>query len=517
MKRQLKAATLSLVALIGTASVAGATTEFNIYGASAQGDFWIAEATNFMHHSAAVDGLGCGTTVPASGSASSFKITFNNTTAAPATPANHGNGEIVNYGYATGSGCNTTLVGSDGNVIIRTAGIASGEGALAVNGNNPLDSDLNLAGNTGTATCANGYRLMANGSGFTAGNFWGASNKASELSCYKVHVGTTDLDVANIDQGAFTASDLNTQYPLPADMLGSGSGNTDFTTNLTYQESLAVPFQFIVNDSVTAQYCYDNGVRMAEYFCSNVDQCGVNPVTGHTRTCGSAETIENLSRLQAVLLFSGQVPNWQYFHPTFPNQKVSVFLRVPGSGTHAALEKTVINGGNTGWGNSIFGYNNPAGTPSINYIATSDNMMDSVQATLYSVGYVDADKDPKTTHDNVRKLAYQGVWPSAANVRNGKYDFYTVSRMYTNTTTLGTGFESTIATQLKAFVLDPRNIPGVNVVSGAGTAVSPWTWSISAGLQKATFWNSVTSMKYLRADALSYPAINGARQYVVLP
>ncbi|KAF0219905.1 MAG: hypothetical protein FD174_1629 [Geobacteraceae bacterium] len=452
MKVQTKVATLAAAALL-CAGTANAAVQLNIYGASAQGDFWVSEAVPFLKY------LGCTTTDPANGDAYNKKIAFNS-------------GSQVKYGFASGSGCDVTKV-PGGSIEIRTAGIASLEGPLAVNLNLPLENEADDG-------CPNaGERRLPKDKTIATGTL------ASSLGCYKVHVGTSDLDAANINQVAFDNAVPPKQYPL-------APAGTDFSS-LTADKALVVPFSFVVNKGVTARHCIDTtGARTGAY-CTDATQCPSG------NTCETTfKTINNLSRLQAVMLFSGQVPTWKYLGEYFGSAAgaqgsaaditTKVCLRVPGSGTHAVLDKMIMSAGDTGWGTSIAAYNDPTGIPSVNYVKTSDDMVTCVNGAAGAVGYLDADKGiSATAGPNVVKVNYNGNFPSRTNIRNGVYDYYSIGLLYTNPATL-TADDATVYSNLLAFANDPANIPA----------------------SKQLWWATFGEMQYYRGTDLSFPVYIGA-------
>lgn len=485
MKKQIKITALAAATVLGLSAAAyAAPAQLNVYGASAQGDFWVSEANPFLNS------LGCKqadrTTAVGTGSASNGKITF-------------ASGSKVTYGYAKGYSCTDTAVPVDAStgfrdLEIRTGGIASLEGPLAVKLLAPLEDEADDG-------CAAGERKLLIGTT--------ATDSLANLACYKVHVGTSDLKVENINQAA------NDENGIPFFMPNTST----YGSGLNADPALVVPFSFAVNTSVKARHCYTNtvangGTRISGFYCTDDSHCG-----GGTKVCNAtSETIDNLSRLQATLLFSGKVSNWQDLDKGFDSKNVVACIRVPGSGTHGAFEKTVMNAGDTGWGNAIYTDEDPAGIPAIDYVKSSDNMVDCVNGgttnagtAIGAVGYMDADKGLGSKTGLV-KVNYQGAFPSRANIRKGVYDFYTVGQLYTNPTTV-TGSTLSIYNKLKAFAQDPKNIPGTVVVSGTGTSASPYVFNATAGT-KATWWAAYGEMKYVRLNDLKYPTKVTPQKYV---
>lgn len=482
MKKQTKVAALAVAAVLGSSALAiAAPAQLSIYGASAQGDFWVSEANPFLIS------LGCKASdrtsaLPSSDDANA-KILVG--------------GSTIKFGFAKGFSCTSTLVPIDSatgqrDLEIRSAGIASLEGPLAVKKLSPIEPAADKNG-----ACAAGSRLMLkDGTNLTSAN----------LDCYPIHVGTTDLSVENINQSAMDENWVNYYMPDPP-ITATGLGD---------DRAIIVPFTFAINKNVKARHCKTPaGAKISGSYCTADAQCGqtydTTTNTFGNNTCDTASTtIDTLSRTQAVQLFSGQVANWQDLGAAFDSQAVSACIRKPGSGTHAAIEKTVMNAGDTGWGNLIAGQNNP---PAVNYIGSSDDMVNCINTNTGGVGYLDADKG-LSAGTNVVKVNYNGNFPSRANIRNGAYDFYTVGHMYTNPTTV-TGDTANLYGKLRDFAQDPKNIPGTTVASGTGTAADPYVFNIAAG-KKAIWWAALKEMKFIRDTDLKFPALN-PQGIVVLP
>src|SRR5690242_16831363 len=104
MKKQFKVAGLAAAAVLSTAALAGAA-EVNIFGASAQFDFWTAEATAYLGSA----NIKCGTIGTAK--------TFQTTTVA---------GTTIKHGYVQGTGC-TGSKAPAATIDLRWSGIASAE------------------------------------------------------------------------------------------------------------------------------------------------------------------------------------------------------------------------------------------------------------------------------------------------------------------------------------------------------------------------------------------------------
>jgi hypothetical protein len=191
----------------------------------------------------------------------------------------------------------------------------------------------------------------------------------------------------------------------------------------------------------------------------------------------------NITRIMAVLLFSGNISNWDQFGSTYPNLHTVLCMRHAGSGTHATLDYAVEQG--NGWGGTLISAQNIPGqtrrqvsgtvngSPATTWLAAYDGSqadvyfndgtgdeLDCINNYAGAIGYADADKatvsgtcttkaDPyhsgKTIWDSssctvgwtniwkdsthqeasVKEIAYQGEYPTPDGVMNGRYDFWT--------------------------------------------------------------------------------------------
>jgi hypothetical protein len=107
-------------------------------------------------------------------------------------------------------------------------------------------------------------------------------------------------------------------------------------SGLTPHNPLIVPFGFFVNKGVTAKQCLPPVATANQYeYCMTDADCG-----GAAGSCVT-DTINNITRLQAVNIFSGYASNWSDFGGYFTEQPITACLRHAGSGTHATLAYAV--------------------------------------------------------------------------------------------------------------------------------------------------------------------------------
>jgi hypothetical protein len=479
-KHTKKVVTAVALASISVASVAAAQ-DFSIYGASAQFDFINETAVAFVK-------TYCTTTVPATGKAAviQYKTALGNT---------------IKNGIVNGTVCTTP----GATLNFRINGFGSIEGVTTRTGLAPMDPELatgcNVAlnerlqapdGTSASVTLADGVDAAGNAV---------PANQALYVAatvCKPVNVGTTDVAWNQFDQTAtdelVSADGLN---HIPAVPVLSAPANDN--------DTLAVPFAFYVSPNVKAYHCVNAaGVHTGGYctpaglgndsrgkaIVANSDQCA----TGST--CEATPSrIDNISRLQANILFSAQALNWDKLGDYFTNNPVKLCLRKPGSGTAVGFDKTVMRaaGQSGNWGSDLVVYTNndlANALPYTNFAGSTTDMKNCIGGTenflkadgsvvpfTGAIGYMDADNgDSTTTAPLYNQVAYNGVKASRTNIRNGAYEFYTIGHMYTD--------GSTLANDVVAYVKNSANIP-----SG-----------------KAKFWAPKAELNFARGADTAYPA-----------
>jgi ABC-type phosphate transport system substrate-binding protein len=449
MKKQVKFCALAAITVVSAASMAQAT-DINLYGSSAQFNYWAANAPAFV-------------------SSKCSSTTVANVTHSMEVSDSYGGSQNVSQGFVQGSTCGS-VYGSTLN--FRYAGIASAEGYLAINNQLPLftgtSASLSLQG---TCSIAAGQRLMLNTDGSTYG-------------CYPVNVATTDLSVQNINQYVDPSIATLPTFTVPMTGTGALSSVSDVTTIVT-------PFAFFVNSQVTAGQCFNSTGDNIGFSCSSNADC--NPTAGNMAPTGNVctnTTIDNLSRLQVTQLFQGNVANWNNIGSNFTTLPVTVCLRVPGSGTHATLDKMVLSAGNLGWGTvgsvEFPTVNNTDTTnpPLVTYVESTAGMKVCL-ANPGAVGYMDSDNP--TVAGTYNRVKYNGNSASRQNLLNGLYDFYAVSHIYYAPA------NASIVTPLTSFI----STSGPTNISNLGSG-------------RSFFYAAISEMQVLRSDDLKYPQWQGA-------
>lgn len=431
------AATAALLAIAGIAQAAPA--ELNIYGASAQYTYWNAQAQHYAQTK-----LGCTATAP----------------------VNNGG----KHGFVAATACTSTLVPVNAatgkrDLDIRYSGIASAEGVLAVKKAAPLDATLAAGCNV-----ANGERQMY--------------ASPSTTICKQVHVGTSDVAGESLIQ----ASSGQKLGPMGGGAFSASVSAID-TASLTPNNTVVVPFGFFINSAVTAQTCT---AGLIGNYATAASQCDTAPGKGDG-LLGAAATITNISREEASLIFSGYVSDWSDLGSYFTAQPVVACLRHAGSGTHSALDLTVMN---SSWGANIVAAE-AAGSPTIWFNQGSGDEIKCINGNttatptgslIGAIGYADGDQalGVAATSQNVKQLKYNGFYPTRTAIRNGLYDFYSNAWLYTNPA--NAAVVNAVAADLVLYAQDPANVPAT----------------------KANYWAAQAEMKFNRGAETAYPAFTGA-------
>jgi ABC-type phosphate transport system substrate-binding protein len=193
--------------------------------------------------------------------------------------------------------------------------------------------------------------------------------------------------------------------------------------------------------------------------------------------------LDNLTRLQAVMLFSGKVKYWNQFDATLPGTaKAVICLRHAGSGTHATLDAAVMRGD---W--ALVTNADPTGIigPRVYFNDGSSDEMACINGQSYSVGYADADQAHGTGTDypDVNRMKYMGVYPSRDAIKNGVYDFWSAQWIYEDPQEPSYALTHPVVEDLMAYASDAANLPDT----------------------KDEWWASQAEMKVEKANDFAYP------------
>ena len=421
-------------AMLAIAGTATADNKFiNMYGASAQFSYWQAATPAFL------TAQGCG--------AVSRSVS---------TDGNHG---------ITQATC-----GGD-TVYIRYSNKASYDGILALEGNNGVAY--------GTPQCANGTdRLMLDETVCTYAAFPAAPGNcgATATKCVPVTLAASDVAGSSFQQkssGNIKGPAGGGQYTL-AQRTFTGV-TTTAPVALSSQNPLIVPFAFFVNKGVQRE----------------------TPPYGS----GNWATISNINRLMAVHIYSGAVSSWKDFGDDFrvwdgaavvAGNPINVCMRHAGSGTHATLDYAVVRG--NGWGGTLSflqganRYFNDSTGDMMNCINGGNwagNGTGGVNWPAYgAIGYADADR--ANLANTAGPLNYQGEAPNRVNIRNGRYDFWTLEWLYLDPANADYLASKAMIDAMEGFAGDPVNL----------TTLIP---------SKANYWATKAEMKVKKVSDPSYP------------
>jgi hypothetical protein len=464
--RKIITSILAGVSMLAFAGISGAANiEINIHGASAQGDYWKAIAPDFIK---AQTGLGC--------SASTVVTT-------------------KTYAADTKFSIVSATCGSNF-IAIRDAAKASFEGPLSLLG------DDTYASPDGTVVGAQGEKCMSASDHAALGQpavddpgYPGAvlapyyrkgciDGNCATLKCVPIHIGVSDVAGESFVQYSYGRI-LGPATPIATDPIERAMSAID-TTSLPSINPFVVPFSFFAHNDV--KRCTKNSDGKAAAYTN----CESDP-TNYT-----ASPITNITREMAVLLFSGQVTNWNEFGSDFVTLPVVTCFRHAGSGTAAGLDWAVIRG--NGWGAGLTGFENRPDDVA-NYVSTqpivyfndsTNDEMACINTQAGAIGYADSDKETSVgagkTYANSVTLAYNGERASASGIQNGRYDYFTNQWSYKSPNLNNTAGDPygvlSYVNSLLNMSGDPSKIPS----------------------SKQPYWSTMPQMKFGKVNDASYPA-----------
>ncbi|MFH1984377.1 MAG: hypothetical protein ABIL58_21245 [Pseudomonadota bacterium] len=213
--------------------------------------------------------------------------------------------------------------------------------------------------------------------------------------------------------------------------------------------------------------------------CTQANQC---PDVALENTNCQRIPLDNISRIMAVNIFSGQAWYWTDFGAWYNSDPIVACLRHAGSGTHSTLDWAVMRSAAGDWGWPLV-TEESAADPTVWFNDGSSDEMKCINTLAGAIGYADADQlEGKSNYENVHALKYNGIEPRRTKVRNGEYDFYSNQWLYFNHTP--TVFEEALV----SFASDPAKIPA----------------------SKAKFWAASGEMVYNKSNDRVYPGYIGA-------
>jgi hypothetical protein len=428
---------VSLLALGGISNAA--VYEINMYGASAEYNFWSNDDTLFLQ------GLGCaaGDVYKAHTSDNNNAVAFcAGTVAWPPAPATNGK---------TGAGIVNAAMGiaASDTVVLRYSSKASYDGIEAVQGLDAFNT------NVGTACAGSPHtRLMADETTAT----W-ASNTATGTACKTVNVANSDVQAQTFNETTWGAQN----GPAGGTVINRTVSGLTVPAGYTNKSPLVVPFAFFVNNSL------------------------------NTGAFAGANSVSNLTRLEATQLFSGMVTDWSQLG--YPAGAITVCLRHAGSGTLATLDAAIMRGDyplmqEENYAASTLQW---VGTQPITYFNDGTGTeLTCINMEPNAIGIADADKPNVAAGGGMNgysQITFQGAAANHNNIINGVYDYWSNEEIYYDTPYLTANWgavEGKIVNNaggLISYVSNPANIPASEV----------------------NFWATYSQLSVTKANDFQYP------------
>lgn len=402
MKKVLKITALSaslLAMTSGAFAAVPAAKELNVYGASAEFNFWTEFARTFLTATEAAGGMGC----------ASYQRGVDST------------GKM---GITKGISCTANQnADGKGNIIIRYTSSNSIEGIRAAANAGDIG---NLDTCPGSAANKDDKRMQAAEPLTLNGAFPDGTDKyLAQSACDKVDVGASDVALESFVQESHGMSNgyLGTGSYLDVYLTDPTQGppaNTTFTE--PPRQPIIVPFSFFANTGLS---------------------------------------VDNITRQQALLLMSGSIAKWNMFGDNYPDKRVVLCMRHAGSGTHATLDMAVMRTDKSlATYEDASAFDALAPTPNVYFHTGSGGVMDCVNlngnnANGLAIGYADSDALTSAVTDagvetktkaNVKRMLFAGAGEgiTAANktafgysaikkeIAWGMYEFWSAQWMYFN-------------------------------------------------------------------------------------
>ena len=273
------------------------------------------------------------------------------------------------------------------------------------------------------------------------------ANTVSGTACKKVNVGASDVRAATFQQSSNGA--LN-GLKQTGGYISRTVSNLSLPAGYNNRSPLVVPFSFWKNSGAT-----------------------LAPIT-------------NMTRLMAVQLFSGQISDWNQIDTKIPaNTNVTLCMRHAGSGTVATLNAAVMRKDKPLVDTEVLvgdpDYYGIGVGPAIYFSDSTGNMMYCIANDSHAVGYADSDR----TDGGVTQLSYQGETGNRANIKEGKYDYWSSQELYWPP--VGTrGMDATTNTQignLVTYAATAANLPTGGVIGGTTFPNETTWWAVSGEMQ----------------------------------
>ena len=445
-------------------SMAGVSsaTDINIFGASAQFNFWSAQAPTYL--------------TSASGAHCTGAVATSNFVPSDNTPNGvyyHG----AKYFIASAGGCNATVV-PDGVLTIRVGAYDSCDG---------LQGLLGVTNLTDVAGCTGNERAMLRTATSTA---------IAAADCFPVILGAADVDGTSITQtdsqtqldGPKGPSAANTYgYTLPGSPpLGGTQLTYDLSSWNAPAENYATGWPSGGIDTTSAgSLVHDWHPFVLPFgFFANKDLAAVGD--GLLKT-----NLTNITDSMAQQIFSGAATDWSNFG--LPAGAITVCLRQPGSGTYGLFDRGVIK--TNGSSNSKLPNVDISSGGFAWFNNTSGDMMNCINSTPGAIGFADADQGNSAS--TFGPINFEGISPVAAsgatsnpNLAGGFYDrFFSLEHIF----------------QLKGDYNSGSNTDKViqNMVG--------WSY-VQTNNPRQNVWVISNTMQWHKANDSAYPPVSGGYQ-----
>jgi len=386
MRKIINIAMLAAVVAGAAVSAQAADITVNMYGASAQRDYWHSLGETFMTTAVADGGMGCATAHRAQLD-SNFRVVKGN-----------------NCEYA---GKTDPLQTEYDDIYITYGSVASLEGVRAAKDVAPLDASLNTG-------CAVNERLIVDVDNCTLTSPWATVGSCTGSKvCKDIQLGTSD-----VEGQSFTQKSKGAKFGHAGGTVLDIVLTPEDTTGLDNYKPTVVPFAFYANKAsfATTAPGIDNLTRTQI----------LNLFSGK---------IKNWNKL--VGLTSAGTP------VAFNSSGVQLCFRHAGSGTHASIDTAVMRGDMSlktdqavapaGMGASAYFYQSSSSTKTGEAGMQQCIETNAGRTGFTAIGYMDAD----AASSSMTQLKYQGSIPgilgdaaSSAQIKNGSYDFWSQQNVY---------------------------------------------------------------------------------------
>jgi len=318
-------------------------------------------------------------------------------------------------------------------------------------------------------------------------HFWWQCVKGNNYECKP----NTDpfIDASNPTTG-------NVCHGGPYDGWGGVDEDDNLVSNCSYKEDCADTSLTTSEDCIGYYKCVDGlcsgGVNGPDHVggaqeCSKASECPDVDVAG--TTCEFVP-LDNLSRLQAMLIFSDTVQNWNEFGKAYPDMTIYKCMRHAGSGTHATLTKAVFRQ-KYNIATSMRVAQDDVFPTVWHYRSSSDLAGDCVDALSGAVGYVDADKQMGKDYGNSHTMKFEGIEPTRMKIKNGEYSFWAEQNVFYDPDCAGDNTSETGLTIISALIDFAKDSSNLREDNFGDTAF---------------FWATKAEMKYTReGDVDQYP------------